>query len=77
DGTRWTRCGHFQRHFITAIQDCMSRNCAKSQMHSPSCRRTTCVRNFGPDVENDVDSVDDLCWACKSALDRAARGVVI
>ncbi|KAJ7064301.1 hypothetical protein C8F01DRAFT_41331 [Mycena amicta] len=74
EGTRWTRCGHFQRHMIIAIVDCNTTRCERSVYHPRGCRSTTCARNFGPEIQRDVDSVDEFCWACRAAEERAARG---
>ncbi|KAJ7195952.1 hypothetical protein GGX14DRAFT_674212, partial [Mycena pura] len=90
-GTRWSRCGHFQRHLITAIVDCSSSHCEKSLQHPRNCRLTSCTRaslrrthitdqsipppqNFGEEIQEDVDTVDEYCWACRAAQERIARG---
>ncbi|KAF7300030.1 hypothetical protein MKEN_01325700 [Mycena kentingensis (nom. inval.)] len=65
---------HFQRHLVVAIVDCNTTRCERSVYHPRGCRSTTCARNFGPEIQRDVDAVDDFCWACKSAAERAARG---
>ncbi|KAJ7192890.1 hypothetical protein GGX14DRAFT_537681 [Mycena pura] len=74
EGTRWTRCGHFQRHLVVAIVDCNTRHCERSVYHKRGCRLPTCARNYGPEIQRDVDAVDDFCWVCKAAVERAARG---
>ncbi|EIN12282.1 hypothetical protein PUNSTDRAFT_96939 [Punctularia strigosozonata HHB-11173 SS5] len=73
EGTRWTTCGHFQRHLVVAIMDCSRSNCTKSIRHPTACRAPTCIQNFGPEVQKDIDAVDELCWACKSAIEREKR----
>ncbi|EDR01787.1 uncharacterized protein LACBIDRAFT_310461 [Laccaria bicolor S238N-H82] len=70
-GTRWNKCGHFQRQFVKAIVDCNSRQCMKSYAHPPSCRQPTCFQTFGPDIERDVDNVDEYCFPCRAAQARA------
>jgi len=32
------------------------------------------LQNFGPEIQRDIDSVDDYCFACRAAQERAARG---
>ncbi|KAF8875659.1 hypothetical protein BD779DRAFT_1563104 [Infundibulicybe gibba] len=44
DGTRWTRCGHFQRHLVVAILDCNSSRCEQSYIHPPTCHSQNCVK---------------------------------
>ncbi|KAK0460071.1 uncharacterized protein EV420DRAFT_1619997 [Desarmillaria tabescens] len=75
DGTRWLKCMHFQRHMITAIVDCNSRRCTRSLRHPRECRQPTClqVRNFGEEIQRDIDKVDEYCFACRAAQARAAR----
>ncbi|TFL01187.1 hypothetical protein BDV98DRAFT_507850 [Pterulicium gracile] len=73
DGTRWARCGHFQRHMINAIVDCSSSRCTKSLRHPRTCQDPHCIQIFGDEIQNDIDTVDEYCWACRSALERAAR----
>ncbi|KAF8143654.1 hypothetical protein K438DRAFT_1513828, partial [Mycena galopus ATCC 62051] len=65
-GTRWTRCGHFQRHLVIAIVDCNRPRCERSVYHPRGCRLPTCAKNFGAEIQQDVDRVDDFCWACSS-----------
>ncbi|KIY52498.1 hypothetical protein FISHEDRAFT_63827 [Fistulina hepatica ATCC 64428] len=71
EGTRWTRCGHFQRHMIIAIVDCNSRHCRNSFIHPRSCHEPTCIRDYGEEIQRDVDRVDEYCWACRAAQARA------
>ncbi|KAF8223923.1 hypothetical protein L208DRAFT_1314551 [Tricholoma matsutake] len=73
EGTRWKRCGHFQRHLVVAIMDCNSIRCERSYFHPRDCRNPGCLKNFGDEVEKDIDSVDDFCWACRAAQERQAR----
>ncbi|KAJ7803324.1 hypothetical protein B0H13DRAFT_2161364 [Mycena leptocephala] len=47
-GTRWSRCGHFQRHLVTAILDCNSSLCERSYQHRPI--------NFGGEIQQDIDT---------------------
>ncbi|TFK68441.1 hypothetical protein BDN72DRAFT_730369, partial [Pluteus cervinus] len=70
EGTRWTRCMHFQRHLVVAIADCSSSQCERSYTHNPSCRQTTCTKNFGEEIQRDIDSVADYCFVCKAAQAR-------
>ncbi|KAF9651604.1 hypothetical protein BDM02DRAFT_3178654 [Thelephora ganbajun] len=71
EGTRWAKCGHFQRHMIIAIMDCNSHHCEKSVLHSKSCRdHSRCIRNYGPEVQKDIDVVNDYCFACRAAAAR-------
>ncbi|KAJ7208642.1 hypothetical protein GGX14DRAFT_454017 [Mycena pura] len=74
EGTRWTRCGHFQRHMVVAIVDCNTTRCERSVYHHRGCRKPTCARDFGLEIQWDIDSVDEYCWACRAAQERAARG---
>ncbi|KAF8980906.1 hypothetical protein BDQ17DRAFT_1358630 [Cyathus striatus] len=73
EGTRWTKCGHFQRHLVIAIMDCNTQRCEKSIYHPRTCRLPTCVKNFGQEVQKDVDRVDEYCFPCRAAQARAAR----
>ncbi|KAF9465784.1 hypothetical protein BDZ94DRAFT_304248 [Collybia nuda] len=75
EGTRWTRCGHFQRHLVIAIMDCNSYRCSLSYFHPPECRSTNChcIKTYGDEVHKDIDKVDEYCFACRAAQDRAAR----
>ncbi|KAF7291278.1 hypothetical protein MIND_01271600 [Mycena indigotica] len=67
---------HFQRHLIVAIVDCDRRDCENSQRHRRPCaNHTRCIKNFGEQIDRDVDAVDDFCWVCKAAADRRARGL--
>jgi len=72
-GTRWKRCGHFQRHMIKAIVDCNSSRCEKSIYHPQNCRfpNCRCIQNFGEEIQKDIDSVDEYCWACRAAQAKA------
>ncbi|KAJ7658295.1 hypothetical protein DFH06DRAFT_990493, partial [Mycena polygramma] len=73
-GTRWSRCGHFQRHLVTAIVDCNSIRCERSLQHPPHCRLPTCTKASFREIQQDIDTVDDYCFACRAAQDRARRG---
>ncbi|KAH8822592.1 hypothetical protein DL96DRAFT_298424 [Flagelloscypha sp. PMI_526] len=73
EGTRWTKCNHFQRHLVVAIMDCNSRRCERSLQHSRTCRDPGCTKNFGTEVQRDIDSVDEYCWACRAAQEKEAR----
>ncbi|KAL4247907.1 TAZ-type domain-containing protein [Abortiporus biennis] len=70
EGTRWKKCGHFQRHLVVAIMDCNSSRCERSYLHSKSCRDQACQKNFGPDVQKDIDTVNDDCFQCRAAAAR-------
>ncbi|KAJ7049176.1 hypothetical protein C8F01DRAFT_997474, partial [Mycena amicta] len=72
EGTRWTRCGHFQPAKIIMIVDCHKFHCERSQLHSRGCTARTCSKTFGPQIEQDVERVNDLCRACRVALGKAA-----
>ncbi|KAF8148248.1 hypothetical protein B0H34DRAFT_737478, partial [Crassisporium funariophilum] len=72
EGTRWTRCGHFQRHLVIAILDCNTTRCERSCYHPRACRQPTCAKNFGSEIQRDVDSVDEFCFACRAAQAKAA-----
>ncbi|KAJ7595056.1 hypothetical protein C8J56DRAFT_455918 [Mycena floridula] len=74
EGTRWKRCGHFQRHMVVAIVDCNSTRCEKSYHHRPDCRHQTCLKTFGREIQKNIDQVDEYCFACRAAQARAARG---
>ncbi|KAF9490587.1 hypothetical protein BDN71DRAFT_1422575 [Pleurotus eryngii] len=74
EGTRWTLCGHFQRHLVVAIMDCNSPRCERSYLHALGCRQPTCLKNYGKEVQKDIDSVDEYCFACRAAMARRARG---
>ncbi|KAH6911856.1 hypothetical protein BKA70DRAFT_1058077, partial [Coprinopsis sp. MPI-PUGE-AT-0042] len=69
-GTRWSKCGHFQRHLVVEIYDCNSARCEKSLRHPRGCRAPTCIQLFGPEVQNDIDTCDDFCYACRAAQAR-------
>ncbi|GJE92587.1 hypothetical protein PsYK624_087420 [Phanerochaete sordida] len=70
EGTRWSKCGHFQRHMVAAIMDCDSPKCERSLKHHKGCRDATCIKNFGPDIQRDVDTVNDDCFQCRAAAAR-------
>ncbi|KAI0642848.1 hypothetical protein C8Q79DRAFT_1002679 [Trametes meyenii] len=70
EGTRWSKCGHFQRHLVVAIMDCNSPKCERSYLHPRGCRDTQCIKNFGPEVQKDVDTVKDECFQCRAAAAR-------
>ncbi|THU99590.1 hypothetical protein K435DRAFT_818520 [Dendrothele bispora CBS 962.96] len=74
EGTRWTRCNHFQRHLVVAILDCNNPRCSRSYVHPTGCRDRSCIQNFGPEIQRDIDSVNEFCFACRAAQERAARG---
>ncbi|KAF9063319.1 hypothetical protein BDP27DRAFT_1232297, partial [Rhodocollybia butyracea] len=73
EGTRWLRCQHFQRHMVTAIMDCNSSRCERSYFHPPNCRKKTCTKNFGREIQRDIDRMDEYCFACRAAQTREAR----
>ncbi|KAJ3815065.1 hypothetical protein EV368DRAFT_73473 [Lentinula lateritia] len=73
EGTRWSKCGHFQRHLVTAIMDCNSSRCERSYAHPQHCRLLTCSKNFGREIQRDIDRVDEYCFACRAAQAREAR----
>ncbi|KAH9889885.1 hypothetical protein C8Q73DRAFT_705793 [Cubamyces lactineus] len=70
EGTRWSKCGHFQRHLVVAIMDCNSTKCERSYLHPRGCRDPTCLKNFGPEVQKDIDTVKDECFQCRAAAAR-------
>ncbi|KAF8340818.1 hypothetical protein F5887DRAFT_440554 [Amanita rubescens] len=70
-GTRWAKCGHFQRHLVIAIVDCNSSLCEKSYRHQRGCRSRDCLKCFGPEIQQNVDKVDEFCFACRAAQARA------
>ncbi|KAI0738854.1 hypothetical protein C8Q80DRAFT_1202434 [Daedaleopsis nitida] len=125
EGTRWSKCGHFQRHLVVAIMDCNSHKCERSYLHPKGCRDAACIkvrllssvrdettcgclagvgrgmalmpsspssearglasdsqataawvvgraasRNFGPDIQKDIDTVKDDCFQCRAAAAR-------
>ncbi|KAG2010514.1 hypothetical protein CC2G_013331 [Coprinopsis cinerea AmutBmut pab1-1] len=72
EGTRWSRCGHFQRHLVVAIYDCNSTQCEKSYIHPRHCRQPTCIKLFGAEIQKDIDTVDEFCYQCRTAQARAA-----
>ncbi|KAF7368317.1 hypothetical protein MVEN_00153000 [Mycena venus] len=65
---------HFQRHLVVAIVDCNTTRCERSVYHPRGCRLPTCAKNFGQEIQKDVDRVDEYCFACRAAQERAARG---
>ncbi|KAF9234686.1 hypothetical protein BU15DRAFT_52285, partial [Melanogaster broomeanus] len=69
-GTVWLKCGHFQRHLVIAIEDCNSNRCQKSYRHPPNCRQPNCTENFGPEIQQSVDNVDEFCFQCRTAMSR-------
>ncbi|EPQ54883.1 hypothetical protein GLOTRDRAFT_42660 [Gloeophyllum trabeum ATCC 11539] len=73
EGTRWTKCGHFQRHLVVAIMDCSSSRCERSLRHPSTCRSQSCHKNFGQEVQKDIDAVDEYCWACRAAAAKRQR----
>ncbi|PCH40449.1 hypothetical protein WOLCODRAFT_88715 [Wolfiporia cocos MD-104 SS10] len=73
EGTRWSKCGHFQRHLVVAIMDCNSSRCERSILHPKSCKDPECIKNFGPDVQKDVDNVRDECFQCRAAAARTLQ----
>ncbi|KAF9220518.1 hypothetical protein BS17DRAFT_739278 [Gyrodon lividus] len=70
EGTRWLKCGHFQRHLVVAIMDCDSTRCERSYRHPPNCRQLNCAPNFGPEIQRSVDDVDEFCFQCRTAMSR-------
>ncbi|OCH87931.1 hypothetical protein OBBRIDRAFT_813895 [Obba rivulosa] len=70
EGTRWSKCGHFQRHMIIAIMDCNSSHCERSILHPRGCRDPGCERNFGAEVQKDIDTVKDECFQCRAKAHR-------
>ncbi|KAF8959180.1 hypothetical protein BDZ97DRAFT_1640694, partial [Flammula alnicola] len=72
EGTRWAKCGHFQRHLVVAILDCNTTRCERSYYHPPNCRLNTCLTasSFGREIQRDVDNVDEFCFACRAAQAR-------
>ncbi|KAF9810518.1 hypothetical protein IEO21_06879 [Rhodonia placenta] len=70
EGTRWSKCGHFQRHLVVAIMDCNSSHCERSILHPKSCKDPNCVKNFGAEVQKDIDTVKDECFQCRAAAAR-------
>jgi len=77
EGTRWQKCGHFQRHMVIAIMDCNSSHCERSYLHLKDCRDARCIKNYGPDVQKIVDTVDDDCFACRAAAARQVPGWIM
>ncbi|KAI0036315.1 hypothetical protein K488DRAFT_41424, partial [Vararia minispora EC-137] len=73
EGTHWSQCGHFQRHMIVAIMDCNSSKCEYSYLHPKGCRDPSCVKRYGAEVEKIVDTVNDQCFTCRMARQRASR----
>ncbi|ESK84246.1 hypothetical protein Moror_3785 [Moniliophthora roreri MCA 2997] len=76
EGTRWNKCGHFQRHIIAAVLDCNSPRCERSYHHPRGCQKPACrcIQNWGTEIEKDVDNVDEFCFTCRAAQERARRG---
>ncbi|OBZ71345.1 hypothetical protein A0H81_08893 [Grifola frondosa] len=50
--------------------DCNSSKCERSYLHPKSCRDPHCIKNFGPDVEKDIDTVKDECFQCRATAAR-------
>ncbi|KAM6493774.1 hypothetical protein JOM56_010135 [Amanita muscaria] len=71
-GTRWSKCGHFQRHLILAVVDCESYQCEMSCYHPKGCRSRDCLKFYGDEIQQDVDNVKEFCFACRAAQARAA-----
>lgn len=72
-GRRFSRCGHFLRLNVSAVVDCQNRMCEHSICHPKTCKRDTCIRNFGPDIEEDIQIMDDHCWPCNYAASQSAE----
>ncbi|KJA16312.1 hypothetical protein HYPSUDRAFT_207184 [Hypholoma sublateritium FD-334 SS-4] len=71
-GTRWGKCGHFQRHLVVAVMDCCQTNCERSCNHPPRCPLRTCITTYGREIQQDVDLVDEFCFQCRAAQAKAA-----
>lgn len=71
-GRRFARCGHFLRLQVTAVVDCRDKDCELSIWHSKTCTSHICKKNYGPDLEEDVQVVQDLCWPCTYARQQSA-----
>ncbi|KAF9524124.1 hypothetical protein CPB83DRAFT_746460, partial [Crepidotus variabilis] len=67
EGTRWSRCNHFQRHMVVAILDCNTTHCERSCFHPRECRNGTCWKVYGNEIQRDIDTVDEYCFACRAA----------
>ncbi|KAL6300659.1 hypothetical protein BKA93DRAFT_800626 [Sparassis latifolia] len=50
--------------------DCNSSHCERSILHPKHCREPTCLKNYGPDVQKDIDTVKDDCFQCRAAAAR-------
>ncbi|EIM90291.1 uncharacterized protein STEHIDRAFT_119321 [Stereum hirsutum FP-91666 SS1] len=70
EGTKWARCGHFQRHLVVAIMDCNASHCERSVLHPKGCRDSSCIRDYGADVQKVIDTVNDDCFQCRAAAAR-------
>ncbi|KAI0727124.1 hypothetical protein C8Q72DRAFT_841908 [Fomitopsis betulina] len=70
EGTRWSKCGHFQRHGIAAIMDCNSSHCERSILHPRNCKDPVCQKNYGQEVQKDIDVVKDYCFQCRATAAR-------
>ncbi|KAJ7245335.1 hypothetical protein C8J57DRAFT_1438339 [Mycena rebaudengoi] len=64
----------FNATLVVAILDCNTTRCERSVYHPPGCRLPTCAKNYGREIQKDVDRVDEFCFACRAAQERAARG---
>ncbi|EIM87601.1 uncharacterized protein STEHIDRAFT_146925 [Stereum hirsutum FP-91666 SS1] len=71
EGTKWSRCGHFQRHLVVAIMDCNSSHCEWSIIHPKGCREPGCKKVYGADVQKVVDTVNDECYQCRAIAARS------
>ncbi|KLO14636.1 hypothetical protein SCHPADRAFT_814000, partial [Schizopora paradoxa] len=58
---------HFLRLQVTAVVDCKSTHCEQSIWHPKGCSSRSCTKNYGPDIEQDVQIVEGLCWPCTYA----------
>ncbi|KII90532.1 hypothetical protein PLICRDRAFT_39099 [Plicaturopsis crispa FD-325 SS-3] len=65
EGTRWLKCGHFQRHDIVLIKDCFSTRCSKSIQHPKGCQDRACIPDWGPQIERSIHTPDEFCVNCR------------